>query len=84
MKVTFKLDTGTEVTVGAENIVIQAVINEKKEPVVTVGYRVDATHSIPVLFFAGHYFNDAAMAAHDKEVRDAAKKPAKPAAIPTK
>lgn len=72
MKVTFKLDSGPEITTGPESVVVQGLTNDKKEAVVAIGYKTEQG-VVPVLFFAGHYFSAEAMAAHDKEVLKARK-----------
>jgi hypothetical protein len=65
MQITFKLDSGTEITVKPESLVID---NVKDKKAVYLGYKIDGTNVVPVMFFAGHYFTDEALAVHDKEL----------------
>ncbi len=72
MKVIFKLDSGTEIATGPENIIISGATDK---PVVSVGYKMDGVNTVPVLHFAGHYFNPTEMEKHDRAVAEAALAP---------
>jgi hypothetical protein len=63
MQITFKLDSGTEITVKPESLVID---NVKDKNVVYLGYKLDGTNAVPVLFFAGHYEKETADAKKEK------------------
>lgn len=63
MKVTFKLDSGTEITTAADQLLLTSIDGNT-----VLGYKIDGGQMVPVVHFEGTYFSNQALAQHDAVV----------------